>query len=98
MALREGEVDRYLTHDRPGVEPHVSLRAADPADSAVIFGDMARDIRSEAAIKLDFGNGARPGMLVFGAVDPARFGPDQGSDLVEFFGGVMQRAIRRWGS
>jgi uncharacterized protein YigA (DUF484 family) len=96
VALRTGEVDRYLTLGRPGVEPHVALRVADPADSAAIFGEMAQDIRSEAAIKLDFGGGARPGMLVFGAVDPARFGPEQGSDLIEFFGGVMQRAIRRW--
>lgn len=96
VALSEGDVDRYLTIGRPGVEPHVALRAADPTDSAPIFGEMAQDIRSEAAIKLDFGGGARPGMLVFGAVDPVRFGADQGSDLIEFFGGVMQRAIRRW--
>jgi uncharacterized protein YigA (DUF484 family) len=96
VALREGEVDRYLTLGREGVEPHVALRAADPVASAVVFGPMAEAIRSEAAIKLAFRPGARPGMLVFGATDPARFAPDQGSDLIEFFGGVMERAIRRW--
>jgi hypothetical protein len=102
VALPEGDVDRYLTLGRPDLRPNVALRAVlprDPAagcDSAAIFGAAAGTIRSEAAIKLIFHEGARPGMLVFGAADPARFGPEQGSDLIEFFGGVMERAIRRW--
>ena len=36
------------------------------------------------------------GLLAFGATDPLRFHPDQGTDLLAFFGGVFERSLRRW--
>ena len=33
---------------------------------------------------------------VFGAEDANRFGPEYGADLLTFFGGVVERALRQW--
>lgn len=96
MGVAPGAVDRYLALGRPGAAPLSALRAVDRGVAQEVFGPGAAGIGSEAVVRLDFGEGARPGMLVFGAEDPERFSPDQGSDLVLFLGGVVQRAIRRW--
>ncbi|MEO0391081.1 MAG: DUF484 family protein, partial [Pseudomonadota bacterium] len=53
-------------------------------------------MRSEACLKLDFGTGRLPGLLVMGAEDPHMFSPAQGTDLLSFFAGVFERQMRRW--
>jgi uncharacterized protein YigA (DUF484 family) len=35
-------------------------------------------------------------MLVLGSEDPHQFTPQQGTDLLAFFTGVFERAMRRW--
>ena len=62
----------------------------------MIYGDKADYIRSEACLRLDFGPGRLPGMLLMGAEDPHQFTPQQGTDLLAFFAGVFERAMRRW--
>jgi uncharacterized protein YigA (DUF484 family) len=47
-------------------------------------------------LRLDFGAGRLPGMLVMGAEDPHQFNPSQGVDLLAFFAGVFERSMRRW--
>lgn len=96
VALPVGGVSEYLRLDRRDAEPEAALRVADPDAAALIFGPKAGKIRSEAAVRLEFGPDARPGMLVFGSADPHRFSPDQGSDLVRFLAGVAERALLRW--
>jgi len=64
--------------------------------SVRVYGARAEFIRSEACLKLDFGPGCLPGMLVLGAEDPHMFGPQQGTDLLAFFTGVFERMMRRW--
>ncbi len=78
-----------------GNERPVTLRQV-RAGTASIFGDRAEFIRSEACLRLDFGPGRLPGLLVMGAEDPHQFTPQQGTDLLAFFGGVFERAMRRW--
>ncbi|MEP1884914.1 MAG: DUF484 family protein, partial [Marinomonas sp.] len=73
----------------------VTLRQVQEA-SAQIYGDRAKDIKSEAALKLDFGSGRLPGMLAVGSQDAKQFSPQQGTDLLAFFAGVFERAMRRW--
>jgi uncharacterized protein YigA (DUF484 family) len=90
-----GFIDRYLTHGRGGTVRQVTLRQVQEADPA-IYGTQGDWIRSEACLKLDFGNGRLPGLLVMGAEDPHMFGPQQGTDLLAFFTGVFERAMRRW--
>ncbi len=90
-----GFIETYLTDGKRSTSRQVTLRQIKP-DSDVIYGEACDWIRSEAALKLDFGNGRLPGMLVMGAEDPHHFKPNQGTDLLTFFAGVFERAMRRW--
>ena len=90
-----GFVNDYLGQGRGGQVRQVTLRQVQNA-SDTIYGEKADWIRSEACLKLDFGEGRLPGMLVMGAEDPHMFGPQQGTDLLAFFTGVFERAMRRW--
>ncbi|SLN62597.1 hypothetical protein PSA7680_03301 [Pseudoruegeria aquimaris] len=90
-----GFVDAYLTAGRDAPVRQVTLRQAIP-QSDMIYGEAAEWIRSEACLKLDFGEGRLPGMLVMGSEDPHQFRPNQGTDLLAFFAGTFERAMRRW--
>ncbi|WP_298919743.1 DUF484 family protein [uncultured Roseobacter sp.] len=94
-ATEPGFVEDYVTQGRPGGSRQVTLRQVQNA-SAEIYGEKSDWIRSEACLRLDFGNGRLPGMLVLGAEDPHMFGPQQGTDLLVFFTGVFERVMRRW--
>ena len=90
-----GFIDHYLSQGRGGQVRKVTLRQVQNA-SETIYSNKADWIRSEACLKLDFGDGRLPGMLVMGAEDSHMFGPQQGTDLLAFFTGVFERAMRRW--
>ncbi len=90
-----GFVDAYLG-TAPGAPPRpVTLRQR-PAGSGLPYGAQADAIRSEALLRLDFGEGRLPGLLALGTGDPHRFRSAQGTDLLGFFGGVFERTMRRW--
>ncbi|MEP1610993.1 MAG: DUF484 family protein [Roseobacter sp.] len=96
LCLRpEGYVEAYLTRGRPGVGRQVTLRQVPEGDDE-LFGEQASWVRSEACLKLNFGEGRRPGLLVLGAEDPNMFNPQQGGDLLIFFAGVFEKLLRRW--
>ncbi|NJM83333.1 MAG: DUF484 family protein [Tabrizicola sp.] len=63
---------------------------------AAIHGKRADAVRSEALMRLDFGQDRLPGMLVMGSEDPHQFKATQGTDLLAFFAGVFERTMRRW--
>lgn len=95
-----GFIEAYVANGRPsghrsGALRPVTLRQIRPTDGHV-HGDRAADIRSEAVLCLDLGPGRLPGMLALGAEDPHLFSPQQGTDLLGFFGAVFERAMRRW--
>jgi hypothetical protein len=90
-----GFVADYATDGRNATPRTVTLRQMAAGDRR-IYGAAAGFIRSEACLLLDFGEGRLPGMLVLGAEDPHQFTPQQGTDLLAFFGGVFERAMRRW--
>lgn len=90
-----GFVENYLTLGRNVPIRQVTLRQMERGASAV-YGAKSEEIRSEACLKLDFGEGRLPGMLVMGSEDPHHFTPQQGVDLLSFFAGVFERAMRRW--
>jgi len=90
-----GFADNYI---RQGVETQsrpVVLRHVQDAEPQV-YGVNAEWIRSEAVLRLDLGENRLPGLLVLGSEDAHRFTPQQGTDLLGFFGGVFERAMRRW--
>lgn len=91
----QGFIDDYLTRGRNVPVRQVTLRQVQPEGDS-IYGEASDYIRSEACLKLDLGTGRLPGMLVMGAEDPHQFTPQQGTDLLTFFSGVFERAMRRW--
>ncbi|MBM2291519.1 DUF484 family protein [Sulfitobacter pseudonitzschiae] len=90
-----GFIDGYLTQNRGGPVRQVTLRQVQNGNPE-IYGNNCDWIRSEACLKLNFGAGRLPGLLVMGAEDPHMFGPQQGTDLLTFFTGVFERTMRRW--
>lgn len=90
-----GFVANYVAGGRNVPLRPVTLRQVMPEGDA-LYGDRAGFVRSEALLRLDFGAGRLPGMLVLGAEDPHQFKPTQGTDLLAFFAGVFERTMRRW--
>ncbi|WP_371228855.1 DUF484 family protein [Roseovarius sp. 2305UL8-3] len=96
LSLAEpGFIKAYLSDGRRPEARQVTLRQIHEGDMR-IYGRDAEFVRSEACLLLDFGEGRLPGMLVMGAEDPHMFTPQQGTDLLAFFAGVFERAMRRW--
>ncbi len=90
-----GFVANYLTNGRNGPGRSVVLRSVTGL-AAGFYGPRAEEIQSEALMKLDLGPGRLPGMLVFASQDPSQFKSTHGTDLLAFFAGVFERAMRRW--
>jgi uncharacterized protein len=90
-----GFISDYIAGGRNVSLRPVTLRQTIPSSQA-LYGEAADFIRSEALLKLDFGKGRLPGMLVLGAEDPHQFKPTQGTDLLAFFASVFERTMRRW--
>lgn len=95
LALPDNGVETYITQGRGMGARQVTLRRLLKA-SPDLYGKHAEHIKSEAVIKVDLGPGKRKGLLAFGAVEPDRFHSDQGTDLLTFFVGVFEQALRRW--
>lgn len=93
--VEPGVVDHYITAGRNTSIRPVTMRQVSPA-SEDVYGEAASYIKSEALLKLNLGQGRLPGLLVLGSEDPHQFRPSQGTDLLTFFGGVFERAMRRW--
>jgi uncharacterized protein len=90
-----GFVGEYISGGRNIPLRPVVLRQVMPSSDA-LYGERAGWVRSEALMKLDFGKGRLPGMLVLGAEDPHLFKSTHGTDLLAFFAGVFERTMRRW--
>ncbi len=93
--VEPGFIDSYITQMRGGSARQVTLRPVRMVPDR-LYGAKADRIRSEACLKLDLGPGRLPGLLAMGAQDPAQFNPQQGTDLLAFFSGVFECAMRRW--
>lgn len=91
LLVPEATVGEYLMLEGDTSPGHVVLRPCG-VEAEIIFGQMT-SARSEALLRLDIGG--TTGLLAFAAQDPDRFGPDQGVDLLTFFGGVVERLATR---
>lgn len=90
-----GFVADYIMGGRNVSLRPVTLRQTIPT-SDILYGEKTAFIHSEALLKLDFGTGRLPGMLVLGAEDPHQFKSTQGTDLLAFFAAVFERTMRKW--
>ncbi len=95
LGLPKGGVAAYCGEDAPVEGNRVILRRATRA-GGLIYDENAPTIMSEAILKLDLGEGKLPGLLVLGARDALRFNPEQGTDLLTFFGATFSLAMQRW--
>ena len=87
-----GTVAQYMALGSEGDETAgVVLRPVTEA-AELVFGPLST-VRSEALVRLAFGD--RIGLFAFGDSEPDRFTPDQGTDLLSFFGGVVERLLAR---
>ncbi|MGR3550436.1 DUF484 family protein [Pseudooceanicola sp.] len=93
--VRPGFCNEYADGGRGAPPRQVTLRQVQ-SGSLAVYGEMAQYVRSEACLRLNFGRGRLPGMLVMGAEDPHQFTPQHGTDLLGFFAGVFERTMRRW--
>jgi len=87
----EGTVGEYLMLEGDLAPGPVVLRPCG-SEAEILFGSLTRT-RSEALLRL--GLAGATGLLAFGARDPDRFSPEQGVDLLTFFGGVVERLLTR---
>jgi len=90
-----GFVNDYITLGRNMPARQITLRTFENAGPS-LYGERASYMQSEACLKLDLGPDRLPGMLVMGSEDPQQFAAQQGTDLLTFFAGVFERAMRRW--
>lgn len=88
LVVPVGTVEAYLSAG--GEETDGTVLRAAGEEAELVFGYPHR-VRSEACLRLDLGG--TPGLLVYGSSDPDRFGEDQGSDLLHFFAGVVERLL-----
>lgn len=91
--LRPGFVSDYMSQGRN--LNRVVLRRTD-GNARLVYGQDAGWVQSEACLYLDFGEGRLPGMLAFAADNAMQFHSGQGTDLLDFLGGVFERTMCRW--
>jgi uncharacterized protein YigA (DUF484 family) len=82
-------IGEYLMLEGDTSPGPVTLRRCG-SEAELIFGSLTRT-RSEALLRLDLAGST--GLLAFGAADPDRFAPDQGTDLLTFFGAAVERLL-----
>jgi hypothetical protein len=66
--------------------------AGDPA----LDGPGAGLIQSEALLRLKISSRTPAGLVAFGSRDPDLFQEGQGTELIAFLGGVIERLLRSW--
>jgi uncharacterized protein YigA (DUF484 family) len=90
-----GFVQSYMTQGHGTLSSNVVVRPA-PRGASQVYGEQAAPILSEAALHLSLGGTCQYGMAAFGSVDAKQFSPQQATDLLSFFAGVLERVLRRW--
>jgi hypothetical protein len=88
--LAPGTIDALLA---PGRE--IVLRD-DVHGEPEIFGAGAALVRSDALIRLRFGEEKPIGMLAFGTRHPGFFNPGQGTELLNFLARILEHCVRAW--
>lgn len=93
VVMTAGSVGRIIAAGRkaPRGDDIVLRRAS--AESRPVHGT---DVASEALLPMDLGPGQRPALLVMGSLDPLRFSPAHGTDLLRFFAQAFRLVLIGW--
>jgi uncharacterized protein YigA (DUF484 family) len=68
----------------------------DVAGDPEVFGAAAALVRSDALIRLGFGEEKPIGLLAFGTRHPGYFNPGQGTELLGFLARILEHCVRTW--
>jgi uncharacterized protein YigA (DUF484 family) len=90
QVLAPGAVDRVLGTDR------AALLRDDTTGDAEIFDAGAGLVRSDALIRLRFGDDAPQGLIAFGTRHPGYFDSGQGTELLHFLARIIEHCVRAW--
>ena len=61
-----------------------------------LYGEHAKDVCSDALVRLEIPGSDYAGVLAFGAEDPDYFSDDQGTELLTFLGRSIETLIGKW--
>ncbi len=95
LPAEPGFIADYVGRGQDDGPTPVTLRPL-AVGEAGLHGPRGLRVRSEACLILDLGTGRLPGMLLMGSEDPQQFKANHATDLLAFFGGAFERAMRRW--
>lgn len=84
-----GTIDKWMTDKNVILESNIL--GIEP-----IFGGGATLVQSQALLRVDICKSTPPAVLAFGSRDPMMFQDGQGTDLIAFLAGVVERSFRRW--
>lgn len=94
-SVGEGYTAAYRSGGRKARPQSVILRSVRHGAQEV-YGSAAPQVRSEAVMALDLGDGRLPGLLVIGSASADQYRPGDATDLLEVFGQVFERLLRSW--
>lgn len=87
--LNQGDLDKIMEGNDVRVTSHTQ-------GSEYIFGAASGLVRSQAILRIDSMKEIPPSLLAFGSRDPEMFLDGQGTDLINFLSGVVERMIKLW--
>jgi uncharacterized protein YigA (DUF484 family) len=90
QVLAPGAVDRVIGADR------AALLRDDTTGDVEIFDAGAGLVRSDALIRLRFGDDAPQGLIAFGTRHPGYFDSGQGTELLHFLARIIEHCVRAW--
>jgi uncharacterized protein len=85
----DGTIDEWMNGS------HIMLQS-NIGGTEAIYGGGAALVRSQALVRLTIARDMPPALLAFGSRDPDLFQDGQGTDLIQFLGGVIEREFRGW--
>jgi len=85
-----GSVGRWLSGRT------VLLEEIDGAASVDLYGKAAKDVHSQALVKLVIREGLPPGLLALGHSDPMHYATGLATEQIENIGCVIERCLRKW--
>ena len=87
--LPQGTIDKWMNGQNVLLESNISGIEA-------IFGGGATLVQSQALLRVDISMDTPPAILAFGSRDPNMFQTGQGTELISFLAGVVERNFRHW--
>lgn len=87
--LNTGEINEIMEGNDVRVSSNIM-------GSERIFGAASGLVRSQAILRIDTLKEIPPSLLAFGARDPEMFVDGQGTDLIGFLCGIIERTMKLW--